>query len=106
MSGLVIGRLKLERWVEEYVYKLRSGEGVIERLSLKDRLTYAFGYVGEIVGKVWPYVLVGIAIGGFMHGYAPADFLAKYAGPGVWYAVPLAVRSACRSIRMLQASSQ
>ena len=49
------------------------------------------GYVGEIVGKVWPYVLVGIAIGGFMHGYAPADFLAKCAGPGVWYAVPLAV---------------
>ncbi len=91
VSGLVIGRLKLERWVEEYVYKLRSGEAVIERLTFKDRLTYAFGYVGEIVGKVWPYVLVGIAIGGFMHGYAPADFLVKYAGPGVWYAVPLAV---------------
>lgn len=49
------------------------------------------GYVGEIVGKVWPYVLVGIAIGGFMHGYAPDDFFAKCAGPGIWYAVPLAV---------------
>jgi len=91
LSGAAIGRLKLEKWVEEYVYKVRSGQGVIEKLDLKDRIQYAFGYVGEIVGKVWPYVLVGIAIGGFMHGYAPADLLAKYAGPGVWYAVPLAV---------------
>jgi hypothetical protein len=90
-SGFVIGKLKLEKWVEEYVYKIHSGEGVVEKLSWKDRFQYAIGYVGEIVGKVWPYVLVGIAIGGFMHGYAPADFLVKYAGPGVWYAVPLAV---------------
>ena len=91
VSGFVIGRLKLERWVEEYVYRIRSGEAAVESLTWKDRFRYAFGYVGEIVGKVWPYVLVGIAIGGFMHGYAPADFLVKYAGPGVWYAVPLAV---------------
>lgn len=91
VSGFVIGKLKLEKWVEEYVYKIKAGEGVIEKLSMKDRLTYSLGYVREILAKVWPYVLVGIAIGGFMHGYAPADFLAKYAGPGVWYAVPLAV---------------
>ncbi|MFZ4615770.1 MAG: permease [Rectinemataceae bacterium] len=91
VSGFVIGRLKLEKWVEDYVYRIHSGEAVIEAMGWKDRLHYAWGYVGEIVGKVWPYVLVGIAIGGFMHGYAPADLLAKYAGPGVWYAVPLAV---------------
>ncbi len=91
LSGLVIGRLKLEKWVEEHVYRIHSGEAVIETLTWKDRLQYAWGYVGEIVGKVWPYVLVGIAIGGLMHGYAPADFLVKYAGPSVWYAVPLAV---------------
>jgi len=91
LSGALIGRLKLEKWVEEYVYKIRAAESVIETLSFKDRLAYAWGYVGEIVGKVWPYGLVGIAIGGFMHGYAPADLLVKIAGPGVWYAVPLAV---------------
>ena len=91
VSGTVIGRMRLEKWVEEYVYRIRSGEAVVETLSWRDRVQYAFGYVGEIVGKVWPYVLVGIAIGGFMHGYAPADFLVRYAGPGVWYAVPLAV---------------
>ena len=91
LSGAVIGRLKLEKWVEEYVYKIRGSETAIETLSFKERLVYAWGYVGEIVGKVWLYVLAGIAIGGFMHGYAPADFLVKVAGPGVWYAVPLAV---------------
>jgi uncharacterized membrane protein YraQ (UPF0718 family) len=91
LSGLLIGRLRLELWVEEYVYKIKSGGSVTANLSWRDRLVYAWGYVGEIVGKVWPYVVVGIAIGGFMHGYAPADFLARYAGPGSWYAVPLAV---------------
>jgi uncharacterized protein len=91
MSGNIIGRMKLEKWVEEYVYKIRSSEAVVEKPIWKDRFQYAFGYVGEIVGRIWPYVLVGIAIGGFMHGYAPADFLVKYAGPRVWYAVPLAV---------------
>jgi len=90
-SGALIGRLRLEGWVEEYVYAIRSGEAVEEKLSLLDRVQYAWGYVGEIVGKVWPYVLVGIAIGALMHGYAPADLLARYAGPGAWYAVPLAV---------------
>jgi len=89
VSGSVIGRMKLEKWVEEYVYKIHSGEAAALTLTWKDRISYSFGYVGEIIGKVWPYVLVGIAIGGFIHGYAPADFLVKYAGPSVWYAVPL-----------------
>jgi uncharacterized protein len=63
--------MKLEKWVEEYVYKIHSGEAAPLALTWKD--------------------LVGIAIGSFMHGYAPADFLVKYAGPSVWYAVPLDV---------------
>ncbi len=91
VSGFLIGRLHLEKWVEEYVYTIHSVEAAVVTLTWKDRLEYSWGYAVEIVGKVWPYVLVGIAIGGFMHGYAPADFLAKYAGTGAWYAVPLAV---------------
>jgi uncharacterized membrane protein YraQ (UPF0718 family) len=91
VSGFVIGRLKLERWVEEYVYAVKGKKTEAERLTFADRLSYARDYVAQIIGKVWPFVLVGIGIGGFMHGYAPADFLVKYAGPGVWYAVPLAV---------------
>jgi hypothetical protein len=91
LSGAAMGALRLEGWVEDYVYKMKAGESAQVAMRMRDRIEYARLYVGEIVGKVWLYVLIGIAIGGFMHGYAPADFLAKYAGPGVWYAVPLAV---------------
>ena len=90
-GGIVIGRLKLEREVEEYVYKVKVGEGQVDYLGWKERLEYARDYVFEITGKVWPYVLVGIAIGGFIHGYAPENFLLKYAGPGNPFAVPIAV---------------
>jgi len=91
VSGFIIGRLGLERWVEDYVYAIKSKRAEVAAMTVKDRLAYAAEYVAQIVGKVWPYVLIGIAIGGFMHGYAPADFLARYAGPTAWYAVPLAV---------------
>jgi uncharacterized membrane protein YraQ (UPF0718 family) len=91
ISGIVIGKLGLEHLVEEYVYTIKVGEGVVEELTWRDRVAYAKGYVGEIVGKVWPYVVVGIAIGGFMHGFLPEDFLVRYAGPGNPFAVPIAV---------------
>ncbi|MDZ4654992.1 MAG: permease [Coriobacteriia bacterium] len=91
VSGIIIGKLGLEHLVEEYVYGIRVGEGVIEELTWRDRTTYAKGYVAEIVGKVWPYVVVGIAIGGFMHGFLPEDLLVRYAGPGNPFAVPVAV---------------
>lgn len=91
VGGLVIGRLKLESQVEEYVYKVKVGAGTVVELTWRERLVYARDYVGEITGSVWPYVLVGIAIGGFIHGYAPENFLLKYAGPGNPFAVPIAV---------------
>ena len=65
--------------------------GEQEKPTWPERLTYARDYVAEIVGKVWPYVVVGIAIGAVMHGYVPDDFLAKYANAGNPLAVPLAV---------------
>lgn len=91
ISGIVIGKLGLEHLVEEYVYGIKVGEGAVEELTWKSRVAYAKGYVVEIVGKVWPYVVVGIAIGGFMHGFLPEDFLVRYAGPGNPFAVPIAV---------------
>ena len=60
-------------------------------MTRKERFGFAFDSVKEIIGKVWPYVLVGIAIGGFMHGYAPADLLSRVAGPSNIFAVPIAV---------------
>ena len=91
-SGIVIGKLGLESWVEEYVYQIRMGDaGELPEQTWPERLAYARGYVEEIVGKVWPYVVVGIGIGAIMHGYIPDDFLAQYAGAGNPLAVPLAV---------------
>jgi len=91
-SGIIIGKFGLESWVEEYVYQIRIGDtGELAEQSWREKFAYARGYVGEIVGKVWPYVVVGIGIGAVMHGYIPADFLARYAGPDNPFAVPLAV---------------
>ncbi len=92
VSGIIIGKLGLESWVEEYVYQIRMGQGVdLPEPTWRDRLTYARDHVKEIVGRVWPYVVVGIGIGAFMHGYVPDDFLVRYAGPSNPLAVPLAV---------------
>ena len=91
-SGIIIGKLGLESWVEEYVYQIRMGEaGELPEQTWPEKLAYARGYVKEIVGKVWPYVVVGIGLGAVMHGYIPNDFLVKYAGPDNPFAVPIAV---------------
>ena len=92
-AGAIIGRLKLESWVEEYVYKIQSMGMAINSVkqSFKDRLVYARMNTAEILQKVWLYVIIAIGIGGFIHGYAPDDFLVKYAGNGNPFAVPLAV---------------
>ena len=91
IGGIVIGKLGLEHLVEEYVYTIKVGEAEIVEPSWAERFSYARGYVKEIVGKVWPYVIGGIAIGAVMHGYVPDDFLAQYAGSGNPFAVPIAV---------------
>jgi uncharacterized protein len=90
-SGIIIGRLKLEKQVEDYVYKIQAGKQSIEKMTWRDRFQYAGGYVLQIIRKVWVFILIGIAIGGFMHGYAPADFLSKVAGRSNFFAVPIAV---------------
>ena len=90
-SGIIIGRLGLESWVEPYVYEIRMGEaGELPEQTWSERIAYARGYVKEIVGKVWPYVVAGIAVGAIMHGYVPDDFLAQYANADNPLAVPLA----------------
>jgi len=91
-SGILIGKLALESWVEPYVYEIRMGDaGELPDQSWSEKFAYARGYVKDIVGKVWPYVVVGIGLGAVMHGYIPDDFLAQYAGASNPLAVPLAV---------------
>ncbi|KAF0177511.1 MAG: permease [Nitrospirae bacterium] len=90
--GMVIGKLKLEKWVEEHVYTMQIGQtGDIAAMSWKDRFEHAKWNTVDILKKVWLYVVIAIGIGGFIHGYVPEDFLVKYAGPDNPFAVPLAV---------------
>jgi uncharacterized membrane protein YraQ (UPF0718 family) len=91
-GGFIIGKLKLERWVEEYVYTMHLGDAQpVLMQTFRERLEYARFNTGDILRKIWFFVIIAIAIGGFIHGYVPEDFLVKYAGRGNWYAVPLAV---------------
>ncbi|NJD55857.1 MAG: permease [Nitrospirae bacterium] len=91
-AGLIIGKLKLEKWVEEYVYKFHSGlSHEIMKQTFKERLEHAKWNTADILKRVWLFVVLAIGIGGFIHGYVPQDFLARYAGSGNPFAVPLAV---------------
>ena len=91
-GGLIIGKLKLEKWVEEYVYKFHNGQQYeILRQSFRERLRYAKENTADILKRVWLYIIIAIGIGGFIHGYVPEDFLVRYAGPGNPFAVPIAV---------------
>jgi uncharacterized protein len=92
LSGWVIGRLHMEKHVEPWVYEMQTGGGIEEeRLSLHDRIHYGLVAVREIVGKVWPYVVVGIGVGAWIHGYVPENFLASIMGKEAWWSVPVAV---------------
>jgi len=91
-AGVVIGRLHLERWVEPFVFATRVGTATPGHTpSWRERFTVARAEVGVILRRIWPYLLVGIAIGAAIHGWAPEDFFARYAGPDNPLAVPVAV---------------
>ncbi|MFZ5558447.1 MAG: permease [Pseudomonadota bacterium] len=84
VGGFVLERFRPERWVEEYVWKIRVGqaERAAEDTSLKARHEYAWRQVKEIVGRIWKFVLIGIGIGAFIHGYVPGDLVARIGGGG------------------------
>jgi len=91
-SGIIIDRLKIENLLADFVLKnkINVSNFEIKDKNFKERLQYASDYTLDIVKKVWLYVLIGIGIGAWIHGYIPADFLVKYAGSNNWLAVPLA----------------
>ena len=93
VAGWVIGRLKMERYVEDWVRAIRMGEvaGAVDGLSWAGRVSYAWQAVKEIVGKVWPFVLAGIAVGAIIHGWVPENFMAGVMGEDAWWSVPAAV---------------
>ncbi|MBP8221481.1 MAG: permease [Aeromonadaceae bacterium] len=92
-AGWVIGRLKMEAHLEEWVQQMPkvSADDPLQNVSLAERVDGGFGAVRQIVGKVWPYVVAGIAIGAGIHGYVPEAFMASFMGKEAWWSVPLAV---------------
>lgn len=91
VGGVLIGRMGLEKQVEGYVYQTRMGTAEAAEMTWRERMAYAWDDVKDIVSRIWIYVLIGIGVGAAIHGYAPADLLTRWAGPGNPLAVPIAV---------------
>ena len=93
IAGWVIGRLKMEAYLEDWVRDMprTSADFADQGMGLAERMQGGFAAVREIVGKVWPYILGGIALGALIHGYVPQDLMASFMGRDVWWSVPLAV---------------
>ncbi len=93
VSGFVLGRMGLERHVESWVYEsMKVGASYeSEHLGFAGRVERGRDAVRDIVGKVWPWVLAGIAVGAGIHGYVPEGLLATFMGKSAWWSVPAAV---------------
>ena len=95
VAGWIIGRLKMEQYLEDWVRdmpKVTAAAAAVDGgLTLSERIAAGFASVREIVGKVWPYILAGIAVGAGIHGWVPEDFMASFMGKDAWWSVPLAV---------------
>jgi uncharacterized membrane protein YraQ (UPF0718 family) len=94
-AGFLIGLLRLEKWVEPFIWQIpaqHSGEGAaIPALTLRERMREGWRSSREIFATVWPYIVAGIGVGAGIHGFVPGDWIARWAGPGNIFAVPLAV---------------
>ena len=93
VAGWVLGKLNLEPYVEDWVMKIRTDPSVLppDEQTWTDRTEAGFHAVKDIVGKVWIYVVIGIAVGAGIHGYVPEGFMASIMGKDAWWSVPAAV---------------
>jgi hypothetical protein len=92
LSGIIIGNLKPESLVEPFVFQNTiNSNTTLPKMSWRQRVAYAGDYTLDILKRVWPYIIIGIGVGAFIHGYVPTNFLVKYVGGNKWYGVPLAV---------------
>lgn len=93
ISGIILGRMKLERYVEGFVYEIKvkgnRPRGLDEQLTWAERFERALENTRDIVGKVWLFVMIGIAIGAVIHGFVPEDALTGIMGKGAWWSVPI-----------------
>jgi len=93
IAGWVIGRMHLESWLEQWVLEVRSAATGLpgEHLTVADRIEAGIEAVRDIFGRVWVWIVIGIAAGAFIHGYVPAEMLTGIMGHDHWWSVPLAV---------------
>lgn len=96
IAGFVIGKLRLEGWLQDWVRDIHSGAQVPEgleddRLSMVDRYRLGIQAVREIFAKVWIWIVLGIAMGALIHGYVPQDLMVRIMGADAWWSVPAAV---------------
>jgi len=93
VSGWLIGKLRLEKYVADWVFQVKSiqNNDTEEKQTFPGRIGYGYQVVREIVGEIWPYILIGIAVGAGAHGYVPDNYLAGLLGDQNWYSVPLAI---------------
>jgi uncharacterized protein len=90
-SGIVIEKMDVRNLVEDFALNGNGKNLDLPEPKWNERIKYAKNYTFNIVKKVWAYVIIGVGLGAFIHGFVPDDFLAQYAGSDRWYAVPLAV---------------
>jgi uncharacterized membrane protein YraQ (UPF0718 family) len=93
VAGWAIGRFGMENYVQDWVHEIRMGDTTAddEILTWEGRMSHGWQAVKDIVGRVWPWVLAGIAVGALIHGYVPQDAMAHIMGAGAWWSVPAAV---------------
>ena len=93
LSGWIIGKLKLEKYMADWVFQVKTNHenGESETMLFPQRIRNGFDSVKEIVGKIWIYIVIGIAVGAGAHGYVPEDFLGSLLGKENWYGVPVAI---------------
>ncbi len=93
ISGYIIGRLKLEEYVEPWVFEVKAGriETQEEKITFNERITSGINAVSDIVAKIWIYIIIGIGVGAGIHGYVPENFMASLMGKSAWWSVPVAV---------------
>ena len=93
LAGFVIEKMKLQKYVAKWVFEVKSNQQstIDEKISFEERISSGFDSVKEIVGKIWVYILIGIAIGAGAHGFVPESFLSDALGAQNWYSVPLAI---------------
>jgi uncharacterized membrane protein YraQ (UPF0718 family) len=92
-AGWLIGVLKLEKYIQDWVFEVKTGQTDTDttKIPFSERIKVGVETVKEIVGKIWLYIVAGVAIGAAAHGYVPEDFMANLMGKSVWYSVPLSI---------------